>query len=401
MPKYRYPLTNGKTLTLEGDSEPSDDEVMQHAKDAGVTVKPSEEFVAHQAAERKILADANAKPLHEPTSWWEGAKKGWNQWQHTPLSQSAPEIQHAGTEYTKGVVMAVPDTLMGLGHAGLHIAKAAMDPKAAVNNAADAVIDFAHHPGESIRDTVLDVATDPRAIGNIAGLSAVAPMLKGGFNTAKTTVKRVAPIARKVLTNPTAQREMAGAIGAGVGSTAGSFVPVPGSTLAGGYAGRKLAQGLFDAKGEVDAAMRVPAPVSAAPVELEGLRTTPVIQDVPAAVGGPTEVSGIDPVAAASDFKQAGAGQTDATRRGAFAHQVVDSTVPSAETDAASVWPPEDMMQELRYRALVDEQNQAIAAKRQAKVDNIGPKLQRKMLNLTETGMTPEDAYSAIFGDGQ
>ena len=132
MPKYRYPLTNGKTLTLEGDSEPSDDEVMQNAKDAGVIVKPSDEFVAHQAAERKMLEDANAKPLHEPTSWWEGAKKGAKQWLHTPLSESGPEIQHAGAEYAKGVAMAVPDTLMGLGGAGLRIAKAAADPKQAV-----------------------------------------------------------------------------------------------------------------------------------------------------------------------------------------------------------------------------------------------------------------------------
>lgn len=43
MPKYKFALKNGKTLTLEGDTQPSDDEVEKIAKDQGVELQPVEE----------------------------------------------------------------------------------------------------------------------------------------------------------------------------------------------------------------------------------------------------------------------------------------------------------------------------------------------------------------------
>lgn len=42
MPKYTYPLSNGKSLTLEGDTMPSDAEVEAIAKEQGVSLTPAE-----------------------------------------------------------------------------------------------------------------------------------------------------------------------------------------------------------------------------------------------------------------------------------------------------------------------------------------------------------------------
>lgn len=43
MPKYTYPLSNGKSLVLEGDTQPSDAEVESLAKEQGVSLVPAEE----------------------------------------------------------------------------------------------------------------------------------------------------------------------------------------------------------------------------------------------------------------------------------------------------------------------------------------------------------------------
>lgn len=82
MPKYKFPLTNGKTLTLEGDGQPSDEDVEQHAQDAGVTPIPAsgfstEEFAKLSAEEkRNVLKHANETPLSEPTTFAGGFVKG-------------------------------------------------------------------------------------------------------------------------------------------------------------------------------------------------------------------------------------------------------------------------------------------------------------------------------------
>ena len=39
MPKYRYALANGKSLVLEGETQPSDDDVEAIAKAQGVSLQ--------------------------------------------------------------------------------------------------------------------------------------------------------------------------------------------------------------------------------------------------------------------------------------------------------------------------------------------------------------------------
>jgi hypothetical protein len=66
MPKFKYKLTNGKTLTLEGDEQPSDAEVEQHAREANVTLQPAE-------PEQKLTATHVGS---EPSTYWGGVAKG-------------------------------------------------------------------------------------------------------------------------------------------------------------------------------------------------------------------------------------------------------------------------------------------------------------------------------------
>lgn len=63
--EYHYELTNGKTLVLEGDTQPSDADVEEAAKGAGVQLKASDEFTAAAKTRNAHLAAVSAKPTAE------------------------------------------------------------------------------------------------------------------------------------------------------------------------------------------------------------------------------------------------------------------------------------------------------------------------------------------------
>lgn len=58
MPKFKYELANGQYMTMEGDSQPSDADVEQAAKDAGVTLKP----VGEKSQPNEVTATLSSKP---------------------------------------------------------------------------------------------------------------------------------------------------------------------------------------------------------------------------------------------------------------------------------------------------------------------------------------------------
>lgn len=73
MPKYSFKLTNGKTMDLDGDSQPSDEEVEALAKENGV------ELALADTPEPTQLSDGNTvsvSPMSAPVSA-EPPKKGW------------------------------------------------------------------------------------------------------------------------------------------------------------------------------------------------------------------------------------------------------------------------------------------------------------------------------------
>jgi hypothetical protein len=61
MPKYNYALANGKTLTLEGDSQPSDADVEQAASAQGVSLVPAKSIAERNAEARVNMAKQHSQ----------------------------------------------------------------------------------------------------------------------------------------------------------------------------------------------------------------------------------------------------------------------------------------------------------------------------------------------------
>lgn len=143
MPKFKYALKNGKTLVLEGDTQPDDAEVEQIAKAQGVELVPADD-----------------KPFHPPRELHPEAKIGAAPEQSGPGSRFLTGLANAVSGAVTGPLMAIRhpvDTYNGLvdasarnfaeakdlydkgeyGHAAHHAIAGVIPPYSAVTEAGD------------------------------------------------------------------------------------------------------------------------------------------------------------------------------------------------------------------------------------------------------------------------
>lgn len=195
MPKFKYALSNGKTLTLEGDEQPTDAEVEQHAKDAGVELqlaKPST-----PAETLAALQEANKKPL-PPTPTLSD--------EFTPAKVGQRALAGAKGE-AEGFAGGLAAPVLALGYAIRH-------PVDAVEGAGTAALGLGlagyhaiTHPSETYdkaKTAALQLGMNPEAIGAVAGgadaMIASPAILKGlkGTRVGKAVVAGVSDAANRI-----------------------------------------------------------------------------------------------------------------------------------------------------------------------------------------------------------
>jgi len=96
MPKYKYHLSNGKFLTLEGDTPPTDDEVESLAKEQKVTLQPTTDTTVAPSKPIQDKIVNESKPESEPQSSW--LSKAWHSISE-PLTDAPSRFAKSVSDY--------------------------------------------------------------------------------------------------------------------------------------------------------------------------------------------------------------------------------------------------------------------------------------------------------------
>lgn len=186
MPKYKYELSNGKFLTLEGDTQPDDTEVESIAKQNNVQLKsavPPVNIPVSEPIQQEPL------PVQEPVTPETQPEKGWlrKAWDaiSTPLTEKPKEVGQGVSDYITEPSLATSPT----GQGGIHDYLAGVNArmKGFYGGAAEGVGNVVSDLTSPL-NLALTLATAGEYGAGKAGLSQIARLMRIGQKAASIPV---------------------------------------------------------------------------------------------------------------------------------------------------------------------------------------------------------------------